>query len=159
MDAAGAMVLAGTADPTLPTSDAAGSIEFAGTLGTPEVSGGTISAEASGQIQFSGFAHAFGFDVYGEIAFGGTATGSVFVEGQVTVPYLIGSTLTPALTAIASIYCVPSVNGTSGTVVFQSPDAFTYVDRGSVITITLGGPVNHSSGDRRGLPRYNSGVQ
>lgn len=76
---------------------------------------------------------------------------------QEIVPYLIGDTQVAALMRIASIYCVPSVIGSSGTVTAQDPAAFTYVDRGSTITVTLGGAVNNSRGRRRrGQVPYNS---
>lgn len=76
---------------------------------------------------------------------------------QEIVPYLIGDTQTAAEMRIASIYCVPSVVGTTGTVTAQDPAAFTYVDRGSTITITLGGAINSVSGRRRrGQVPYNS---
>jgi hypothetical protein len=76
---------------------------------------------------------------------------------QELVPYLIGYTQAPAEAVIASIYCVSSVVGTTGTVTAQDPAAFTYMDRGSTITITLGGPINSvSKRQRRGQRPYNS---
>jgi hypothetical protein len=76
---------------------------------------------------------------------------------QEIVPYLIGDTQAAAEMRIASIYCVPSVIGTTGTVTAQDPAAFTLIDRGSTITITLGGAVNNARGRRRrGQVPYNS---
>lgn len=76
---------------------------------------------------------------------------------QEWVPYLIGYTQTPAEAVIAAVHCVSSVIGTTGTVTAQDPAAFTYVDRGSTITITLGGAINSvSSRRRRGQIPYNS---
>lgn len=77
---------------------------------------------------------------------------------QELVPYLIGYTQAPAEAVIRSIYCTPSVVGSTGTVTAQDPAAFTYVDRGSTITITLGGAINSvsSSRRRRGQVPYNS---
>lgn len=69
---------------------------------------------------------------------------------QELVPYLIGDTQAAAEMRIASIYCVASVIGTTGTVTAQDPVAFTYVDRGSTITITLGGAANNPRRRRRG---------
>jgi hypothetical protein len=76
---------------------------------------------------------------------------------QEIVPYLIGMTQAPAEWIIRSIYCVPSVAGSTGTVTAQDPAAFTFVDRGSTITVTLGGPVYNAPGRRRrGQVPYNS---
>lgn len=75
---------------------------------------------------------------------------------QEIVPYLIGSMQAPAEAVIRSIYCLPSVVGSTGTVTAQDPNAFTYVDRGSTITITLGGLINSSANPRRrGQTPYN----
>ncbi len=71
-------------------------------------------------------------------------------QTAVEVPYLIGFTQAPAEALISSMYCIPSVIGTGGTVVSQSPVAFSTVPRGTTITITMGGPVNSVSRRRRG---------
>lgn len=72
------------------------------------------------------------------------------------VPYLIGREEYAARMRIESIYCIPEVTGSGGTVVTQSPAAFTLVNRHSPIQITMGGPFNFSRSDRRrkGLPTY-----
>lgn len=76
---------------------------------------------------------------------------------QEIVPYLIGMTQGQAESVIEALYCTPSVIGTSGTVTAQDPAAFTYVDRGSTITVTLGGDINNARGRRRrGQVPYNS---
>jgi hypothetical protein len=56
----------------------------------------------------------------------------------------------PAESIIASIYCVAGVAGSSGTVTLQSPDAYTLIDRGEKISITLTGLINNGLGKRRG---------
>ena len=76
---------------------------------------------------------------------------------QEIVPWLIGDTQDAAEMRIASIHCVANVIGTTGTVTAQDPEAFTLIERGSTITITLGGPINSSRGRRRrGQVPYNS---
>lgn len=76
-----------------------------------------------------------------------------------TVPYLIGYTQAPAEAAIASLYCVSSVVSSGGTVASQSPAAFTQVDRGATIQITMGGTITSVSTQWRAAAPYNSGVQ
>lgn len=81
----------------------------------------------------------------------------IFPPTQEIVPYLIGYTQEPAETAIEQIHCVASVVGSTGTVTAQDPVAFSLVDRGTTITITLGGAVNSvSKGKRRGQQPYNT---
>lgn len=76
---------------------------------------------------------------------------------QEIVPYLIGDTLVAAQMRIASIYCVISVTGSTGTVTIQDPAAFTLIDRGATISITLGGAINNARARRRrGQVPYNS---
>jgi PASTA domain-containing protein len=83
-----------------------------------------------------------------------TATAPAAV--QELVPYLIGMTQSQAEAVIEALHCIPSVIGTSGTVTAQDPVAFTYVDRGSTVTVTLGGAINNaSSRRRRGQVPYN----
>ncbi len=77
------------------------------------------------------------------------------VSLQEIVPYLIGDTLDAAQMRVASIYCVLDVTGSGGTVVSQSPAAFTLVSRGTTISITLGGTVYRPTHKRRrGLYPY-----
>lgn len=94
-----------------------------------------------------------------------TGQASTFAEGQLSivgaiqeyVPYLIGDTLEAALMRIASIYCVPDVTGSTGTVTLQSPDHMTLVSRGSTISIILGGPLyTGSGGNSRARAPYGS---
>jgi hypothetical protein len=66
-----------------------------------------------------------------------------------TIPYVIGMTEGPATIALLSVHMVVVVVGTGGTVVSQSPDAFTTQDRGTTVTITMGGPIYSSSRRRR----------
>lgn len=74
------------------------------------------------------------------------------------VPYLIGDMQTAAETRIASIHCVASVTGTSGTVSAQDPAAFTLVLRGATISITLGGDINNPPRRKNGAVPYNSSI-
>lgn len=60
----------------------------------------------------------------------------------VTIPNLIGLLQGSAEALIAEIFCTSVVLGTSGSVAAQIPAAFTLVPRGTVITITLGGPLS-----------------
>lgn len=81
-------------------------------------------------------------------------------EFFVVVPYLIGSLEGPARVAIQQIYCNVVVIGTTGSVVSQDPAPFTLVPRHTVITITLGGPINNGPGRRHARrPPYNSSIQ
>ena len=75
---------------------------------------------------------------------------------QETVPYLIGMTQSHAEAVIAALHCLASVTGSTGTVTIQDPEAFTLIERGETISITLGGPINNGSSRRRGrgLPIY-----
>lgn len=80
-------------------------------------------------------------------------SGITLLDTDVIVPYLIEDVLSAALMRIASIYCVASVIGTTGSVTIQSPVAFTRVPRGTTITITLGGTIK-GSGSRRARAPY-----
>lgn len=74
---------------------------------------------------------------------------------QEVVPYLIGFTEAAALIPIAAIYCQVSIVGSGGTVVSQSPSAFTMISRGQTITITMGGAIHKArKRKRRGLYPY-----
>lgn len=76
-------------------------------------------------------------------------------DTDVIVPYLIGDVLAAALMRIASIYCVASVTGSTGTVTAQDPPHMTRVPRGTTISITLGGTVYGSGGGNgRARPPY-----
>jgi beta-lactam-binding protein with PASTA domain len=77
-------------------------------------------------------------------------------DTRVTVPYLIGYTQEPAQAVIASIYCTAVLSGSGGTVTAQSEPAFSLVERGTSITITMGGTIHKVRTRTRqsGLPRY-----
>lgn len=55
MDGSGAIVFAGTATPVVGTT-VSGTVVFAGGIGVPEISGGTVTTAASGTIVFNGTA-------------------------------------------------------------------------------------------------------
>lgn len=75
------------------------------------------------------------------------------------VPYLIGQTETSARFMLTQVYLVPNVVGSGGTVQAQSLDLGTLVTRGTIVTITMGGPENNGRRRRsRGQPPYNSGI-
>jgi hypothetical protein len=74
------------------------------------------------------------------------------------VPYLIGATEDAARVMIDQIHGTAVVIGSGGTVVAQFPDFMQVVLKGQVVTITMGGVINHSrSGRRMGLPPYTRG--
>lgn len=141
---------------------------------TISVTGGTYDINGSGSFTSSAGTVNNGDTVrarHTSSASYGTATNTIVTIGGVSdtftsttpaavqeiVPYLIGDTQEAAEMRIESICCVASVIGTTGTVTAQDPAAFTYVDRGTTITITLGGAVNSSRGRRRrGQVPYNS---
>jgi beta-lactam-binding protein with PASTA domain len=76
-------------------------------------------------------------------------------EDAVTVPYLIGKTLSVALERIAGVFCEADATGTAGSVVSQDPAPFTVVARGTTISIVMGGAVNHARHpNAKGLPPY-----
>lgn len=75
MDAAGAITFAGTATVPDLASAASGEIAFSGTVGSGEITGGTVEVAASGQITWSGTALGGTFNtLVGLIEFSGTAT-------------------------------------------------------------------------------------
>lgn len=79
-------------------------------------------------------------------------------DTTVIVPYLIGDTQAAAQMRIASIFCVDSVTGTTGTVTAQSPQHMSIVSRGSTISVTLGGAMNNPSRNPPGQSTYNQSI-
>lgn len=78
---------------------------------------------------------------------------------QEIVPYLIGQTEDSARFMLTQVYLVPAVVGSGGTVTAQDVVAFTLVDRGTTVTITMGGPIHSPRGGRgTGQVPYNSGI-
>lgn len=77
------------------------------------------------------------------------------------VPYLIGALEASARFMLTQIHLVPNVIGSGGSVVSQDIEPFTLVPRGTVVTITMGGPVNNPPRNPRGRgwPNYNSRLQ
>jgi hypothetical protein len=65
------------------------------------------------------------------------------------IPYVIGATEGPATAALNSIHMSVTVIGSGGTVTAQSVEAFTLADRGTTVTITMGGPINTAPSRRR----------
>jgi hypothetical protein len=82
MDAAGAIVISGTATSPERLGEASGAVVFAGTAGSGEISGGTVEAEAlPGAVVFAGTVTGAQSNlVVGAVVFAGTATGVRFTN-------------------------------------------------------------------------------
>ncbi len=81
MEASGTIALSGTATPAPIATFPSGSIVFSGTLGIPEISGGTVTSAASGQITWTGTAlGGITNGIFGAIEFEGVATGQRLIR-------------------------------------------------------------------------------